>query len=269
MNDVKVNERGLGLKSASASEFTFSKYHGTGNDFILIDDREEVFPVCPEIITQLCHPKYGIGTDGLILLRSSDEGDFRMRIFNKDGSEAEMCGNGLRCLIQFIRDLGVDQESFKIETMKKIYPCSIKNGQVFVEMGIPKILEKMGSDILLEVGVPHFVTFAEDLAEFDEEAPKKFSDLGVNINYAKLEPFRVIRMRTFERGVEEETYSCGSGATATAFAAWMKFGLSGPVTIVFGSGEELQFEIALENQDLIGITMSGDVAYVFEGKVRI
>lgn len=192
-----------------------------------------------------------------------------MRIFNKDGSEAEMCGNGLRCLVQFIRDLGIDHESFQIETMKKIYPCKIKNGRIFVEMGVPKMIEKRGSDHLLEVGGLHFVTFVDDLKQFDLEATKRFSDLGVNINYAKLEPFRAIRMRTFERGVEEETYSCGSGATATAMVAWMKFGLSGPVTIIFGSGEELQFEIVLENESLKGITMSGDVAHVFKGKVCI
>lgn len=251
------------------NEFNFHKYQGTGNDFILIDDRDEAFPLVSEKIIKLCHPKYGIGTDGLILLRPSEKGDFMMRIFNKDGSEAEMCGNGLRCLIQFIRDLGIDGESFHIETMKKIYPCKIKNGRIFVDMGIPEIIEKKGSDHLLEVGVPHFVTFVDDLKQFDLEARERFSDLGVNINYAKLDPFRVIRMRTFERGVEEETYSCGSGATATAMAAWMKFGLSGPVSIIFGSGEELQFEIALENENLKGITMSGDVAHVFEGKVCI
>lgn len=251
------------------NDFKFSKYQGTGNDFILIDDRDKVFPICSEKIKKLCHPKYGIGTDGLILLRPSKEGDYMMRIFNKDGSEAEMCGNGLRCLVQFIRDLGVDYESFQIETMKKIYSCKIKNGRIYVEMGVPDIIEKRGSDFFLEVGVPHFVTFVDDLKQFDLEATKKFSNLGVNINYAKLEPFRVIRMRTFERGVEEETYSCGSGATATAMAAWMKFGLSGLITIIFGSGEELQVEIALENENLKGITMSGNVSQVFEGKVYI
>lgn len=251
------------------NEITFYKYQGTGNDFILIDDREEVFPINSEKIIKLCHPKYGIGTDGLILLRPSKTAEFLMRIFNKDGSEAEMCGNGLRCLVQFIRDLGIEKETLQIEVGKKIYPCSIKNGRIFVEMGVPKILEERGPELFLEVGVPHFVTFVDDLKLFDQEARKRFSDFRVNINYAMLEGFRVLRMRTFERGVEEETYSCGSGATATVMAAWMKFGLSGPITVIFGSGEELQFEIVTENQNLKGITMSGDVTHVFEGKVHI
>jgi diaminopimelate epimerase len=250
-------------------EFLFRKYHGTGNDFILIDDRDERFPILPEKIIKLCHPKYGIGADGLILLRPSLKGDFRMRIFNRDGSEAEMCGNGLRCLVQCIHDLGIKKERFQIETAEKIYPCFIKKGAIFIEMGIPHILEERDSEVFLKVGVPHFVTFVEDLTQFDLEARRQFSDLGVNINYAKFEPLRVIRMRTFERGVEEETYSCGTGATAAVMAAWMKFGLSGPVTVIFGSGEELQFEIMLKNKTLQGITMSGKVGHVFEGKVRI
>lgn len=257
------------LEKKSDHELIFSKYEGTGNDFILIDDRARVFPIHPETISKLCHRHYGIGTDGLILLQPSIKGDFSMRIFNQDGSEAEMCGNGLRCLVQFLVDLGEKKRKFSIETQKKIYSCEIKNGSIYVDMGVPKILEETGSEMFLEVGVPHLVIFVDELSRFDREAKKRFSIIGVNINYAKIEPFRTIHMRTFERGVEGETFSCGSGATAVCMAAWKQFGIVGSIKVVFGSGEELQFEILTENQKLKGITMTGNVRHVFDGKVRL
>ncbi|WP_194847891.1 diaminopimelate epimerase [Candidatus Neptunochlamydia vexilliferae] len=246
-------------------ELSFSKYHGTGNDFILIDDREGNLSLSSDIITSLCHRQYGIGADGIILLTPSEEGDFGMQIFNRDGSEAEMCGNGLRCLVQFLRDLGEGGDSFQIETMKKIYPCMIEKGKIFVSMGIPKIVEEKESHFLLEVGVPHFVTFVDDLASFEKGAKKHFSSLGVNINYAKFDPCGVIYMRTFERGVEEETFSCGSGATAVCMAAWKRFGLAGPVDIHFHSGQQLQFKLITKDGVLQDLIMSGGVTHVFNG----
>ena len=257
------------IKSWALNELTFSKYEGTGNDFILIDDRMQVFPINPQKISKLCHRQYGIGTDGLILLRASSKGDFAMRIFNQDGSEAEMCGNGLRCLVQFLIDLGEEKRKFAIETKKKIYLSEIKKGRICVDMGTPRIIEEKGLEMLLEVGVPHFIKFVKDLSQFDREAEKHFSVTGVNINYARIESFRTIHMRTFERGVGDETFSCGSGATAVCMAAWKQFGIVGPVKVIFGSGEELRFEILTENQNLKGIMMSGNVTHVFDGKVRL
>lgn len=247
----------------------FSKYHGTGNDFIFIDQREGSFPLSKEQIVKLCHRNYGVGADGLIALCPSQKGDFAMRIFNSDGTEAEMCGNGLRCLIQFIKDLGIEGDAFQIETMKKVYPCSIKNNKIAVAMGLPKIVEKKPSGMFLEVGVPHFVTFVEDLALFDLEAPKHFSVLGVNINYAKLEASNAICMRTFERGVEKETFSCGSGATAVCMAAYEQFGIRNSLKVIFASGEALDFELDVENETLQNITMSGTASYVFKGKIDL
>ncbi|MCB1084296.1 MAG: diaminopimelate epimerase, partial [Simkania sp.] len=164
----------------------FSKYHGTGNDFILIDDRKRSISLDSLQISRLCHRKYGIGGDGLIFLRSSNKGDFAMQIFNADGSEAEMCGNGLRCLLQFLKDLGEEDGEFQIETMKKIYPCATEEGKITVQMGLPQIVEEKEEELLIEVGVPHLVVFVDDLSRFDTEARKRFSDLGVNINYVSL-----------------------------------------------------------------------------------
>ena len=246
---------------------SFSKYHGTGNDFILIDDREGKVSMSSEEITNICHRRYGVGGDGVILLRPSSKGDYAMQIFNSDGSEAEMCGNGLRCLVQFLKDLGEEKETFQIETMKKIYPCKVDQSGVSIQMGLPKIIEEKGSEYLLEVGVPHLVVFTDDLSRFDLEAKERFSDLRVNINYAMIEPLATIRMRTFERGVEEETFSCGSGATAVCMAAWHRFGLSGSVDVIFGRGETLKCEIHNKNKTLLGITMSGAVSHTYNGVV--
>ena len=247
----------------------FSKYHGTGNDFVLIDDRDEVFSPTPARIQRLCHRRYGIGADGVVLLGPSQKGDYSMRIFNRDGPEAEMCGNGLRCLVQFLLDLGIQKETFLIETQKKIYSCQIKKGAIFVDMGVPMIVKESPSELLLEVGVPHFVKLVEDLSLFDQEARKEFSRLGVNINYAMLGPRGTLHARTFERGVEEETFSCGSGATAVCMAAWKQMGVRGNVSVAFASGESLPFVINVETDTLKGIEMSGDVSHVFSGKVRL
>ncbi|MCB1115887.1 MAG: diaminopimelate epimerase [Chlamydiia bacterium] len=251
------------------NEFPFSKYHGTGNDFVLIDDREEVFPIVPKQVVQLCHRKYGIGADGLILLRPSQKGDFMMRIFNRDGTEAEMCGNGLRCLVQFIHDLGIDADNVHIETMHSLYACEKKGDDILVDMGIPKIVNETEEELFLEVGVPHFVTFVDDLNRFDVEAKRKFSDFGVNINYVNLVGSAVLRVRTFERGVEEETLSCGSGATASVFAAWKKYGIQGRLTVVFGSGETLRFEVTAKERRLLKMTMIGEAKHVFDGRIRV
>ena len=246
---------------------SFSKYHGTGNDFILIDGREGEVSVDPNMVTRICHRRYGIGGDGVIFLRPSTLGDYAMEIFNADGSQAEMCGNGLRCLVQFIQDLGEKKGELLIETMKKTYPCKVDQGEVTVRMGIPKILEERDREYLLEVGVPHLVVFTDDLRAFDREAKERFFDLGVNINYAMVDARQRLFMRTFERGVEEETFSCGSGATAVCMAAWHRFGISGSVEVIFDSEEKLQFEILTENKKLVDIAMSGAVCRVYSGMV--
>ena len=251
------------------NEFAFSKYQGSGNDFVLIDHRALPFSVDSKTIFNLCHRRYGIGADGLILLCSSTKGDYAMRIFNSDGLEAEMCGNGLRCLVQFLIDLGEGKDSFLIETLKKIYLCTVKETSISVDMGIPQIIEEGPSEMRLDVGVPHLVIFSEDLSQFDREAKKRFSHIGINLNYAKVSPFsNTIHMRTFERGVEEETFACGTGATAVCMAAWKQFGLFGKIEVIFRSKETLHFEVIQENDCLKKIVMSGNAHHVFSGRVH-
>ncbi|MCB1085137.1 MAG: diaminopimelate epimerase [Chlamydiia bacterium] len=246
---------------------SFSKYHGTGNDFILVDDRAKTASLSEDQIKALCHRRFGVGGDGVILLAPSAIGDYRMRIFNSDGKEAEMCGNGLRCLVQFLCDLGEAKETFLIETQKRVYPCAVADGAISVDMGIPQLVKEEGGDFFIKVGVPHCVTFTDDLSRFDLEARNKFSKLHVNINYAMISPLQTIQMRTFERGVEEETFSCGSGGTAVCMAAWKRFGLSGPVTVQFGSGEALKYDVQVKGGEVTTIMMTGAATHVFSGEL--
>ena len=206
----------------------FSKYHATGNDFILIDDRKKSFPVKnSHFISQLCHRNVGIGADGVILLTPSDLGDFGFRVFNSDGLEADLCGNGLCCITAFAKEKGFLQEGFSIETKKGIVASSFLENQVVIEMPKP-MLKKKGislegyEDIYwVYSGVDHAVVFVEDLRSIDiEKVGKKirnhsiFSPSGVNVNFVEA---KTLAVRVYEKGVEKETKSCGTGAVAVAY----------------------------------------------------
>lgn len=251
----------------------------------MIDDREKAFSADPARIAFLCHRQYGIGADGLILLDSSSVADFGMRFFNADGLEAGMCGNGLRCLIGFVRDLGVKKNPLTIETSAGVYRGRFFDEKVEIEMGMPKILEQGGklfdlgdyqSYFWIECGVPHLVCFVEsvEIPDFSEQARalrfhSHFSPSGVNVNFATLDRRGTLRVRTYERGVERETLSCGTGATAVCLAAWHVHRISGTVPVVFSSNETLEFDLLVENEILQEMTMKGPVTHVFTGKLEI
>ncbi len=262
----------------------FNKYHGAGNDFIIIDDREETFEIDAERIARMCHRQYGIGSDGLILLQKSEVADGKMRMFNaKDGKESPMCGNGLRCLVGLIRDLGHDKELCTVETMNKTYNCIIRGNRVEVDMGVPKLIETEGTVqfgeetipyMMLDTGVPHVVNFVEtiDLDDFLKRARflhrnEKIEPHGINVNFATVDDSGTIHMRTYERGVEAETFACGTGATAVCVSVWLRTKRSGPLNVIFGSGEKLEFEVSAEGKTLKGLTMRGPIQRVFAGSM--
>lgn len=243
----------------------FAKYHGAGNDFILIDDRKLLFPINSTLIQKLCHRRLGIGADGLLLLQPS----CRMRVFNADGGEVEMCGNGIRCMAHFLYRLE-GKEKHAIEVGDKIFKCTVKDNWVEVEMGKFSWVEKnrvVGPHVLhtLNTGVPHAVLFVDevkavDVAKHGREIRKLFQPEGINVNFAELANDKKIHMRTYERGVEEETLACGTGAVAVAIAAKELFKLSSPITIIPPSSEELVIDIAEDEA-----RMSGPVTFVFGG----
>jgi diaminopimelate epimerase len=255
-------------------QLNFAKYHGAGNDFVIFDDRMMRFPVQDEkFIQYLCEHRLGVGADGALLLQPSEKADFRMRIFNADGKEAAQCGNGLRCLVDFIRQMGHPSSSLTIETHERIVQCSWEGDQITVDLGAyiwahDNFPIDSFSLQLVHTGVPHAVAFVKDLAipDFQSVASKlrfhqAFAPQGANVNFAQMKGDKIYT-RTYERGVEEETLSCGTGAAAVAVAAMKKYQLKNPICIVPASGEELFVDVSSK-----AVRLKGRATFVFHGSI--
>lgn len=202
----------------------FYKYQGTGNDFILIDNRELRLPHSThELFESWCHRRFGIGADGLILLEDEEGFDFRMVYFNSDGRVSSMCGNGGRCIVQFAFDLGMIKEETRFIAIDGPHDAVIKQGIVELKMQDVQGIEQIEGDFFLQTGSPHYVRFKKDsLNTFDLVAEAqairyndRFRELGTNVNLV-FDAGKQLDVRTYERGVEDETLSCGTGVTAVA-----------------------------------------------------
>lgn len=260
----------------------FVKYSGCGNDFVIIDNRMGfLVPTYSGIgISKLCHRHQGIGADGLILLENSATCDFRMRIFNADGSEAEMCGNGIRCLAKYIEQV-VGKTTFSIETMCSAVHIAIKNSKVSVDMPLPTNIvvgqflevENRKMEIHhLDTGVPHSICMVEDLEDpiHMKIAPMirshpRFLPKGVNVNFALMISDKEIAVRTFERGVEAETLACGTGAVAVALVAAHLYGMRDAVNIRTRSGGVLEVFFHGEPLSPSYVCMTGPAQYIYKG----
>jgi diaminopimelate epimerase len=210
----------------------FIKAHGAGNDFILIDDRELLFPSEDiSLVEKLCHRRYGIGADGLILLQHSLCADYRMRYFNSDGREALLCGNGLRCFAAFVFHLGDSRESILIETKNDLIQTKRIDGRITTFFPPPKLLKNfplaLSSGIrevhFVDSGLPNAIFFTEEIEEeellqFGREVRfhPAFAPDGVNVSVVECIDKNNIRIRTYERGVEAETLACGTAALSVA-----------------------------------------------------
>lgn len=251
----------------------FAKYSGCGNDFILIDNRERNLSLTSKAISRLCHRQHGIGADGIIFLEKGTP--YRMRIFQPDGYEVEMCGNGIRCLAQFIHSLE-KHTNFTIQTKHAAMSVKIHGDLVSVAMPPPaeecKSIEltEAGRLHVVDTGVPHAVMFVDDLYQKDllATAPMirhhKAFPKGTNVNYAKILSEGVIAVRTYERGVEGETLACGTGAVAVALAAAKVHSMPSPITIHTLSGDCLV--IAFEGATKL--VMTGPAIKIFEGAIE-
>lgn len=266
----------------------FAKYHGAGNDFILFDDRENRFPLDPELIRSLCHRRLGIGADGVILLQRSEVADFRMRIFNADGSEPTMCGNGVRCLVDFIRHLQLPYSQVRLETGHGIVSCRWQAGRVGVNLGMPRLLHQSLSlpEVpdpihVVDTGVPHAILFVEETTQIDlaKLGPlirfhKQFYPAGVNVTIASLSPFGELMIRTYERGVEAETLACGTGAAAAAWMAAELFDLPPSILIRTAScpsdqKPELEVHLLSKKGEKAEVELFGPATCVYEGQVVV
>jgi diaminopimelate epimerase len=256
----------------------FKKYQGTGNDFVMIDDRNLTFPESKNVIAELCDRRFGIGADGLILIRNRADYDFEMVYYNADGNPSSMCGNGGRCAVRFAESLGiftkkthflaVDGEHSAEANLEEIY---LKMGKVFDIERRPDA-ERRPYDFM-NTGSPHYITYVPDnqaVDVFSEGRKIRFSQEwvkrgGTNINFVQVLDGNTIFVRTYERGVEDETFSCGTGVTAAALSAYLRFGMKSPISIKTKGGNlRVSFDENFENVYLIGAA-----EMVFEGNFDI
>lgn len=255
-------------------EVTFYKYQGTGNDFIIIDNRNNVFPNDNiELVNKLCDRKFGIGADGLILIEPHDTYDFNLVYFNSDGSKS-FCGNGSRCGIAFAKYLGIIKNSTTFYAIDGVHKAKIINDLVHLKMNDITSIEQINDDYFLNTGSPHYIIYKNDIQSVDiiNEAHAiryndRFKAEGTNVNFVEKNE-QSIAIRTYERGVEDETLSCGTGATAAAISAYKKHHLQPPVD-VFVEGGKLTIDFEEENNIYSNIWLIGPAKQVFKGSITI
>jgi diaminopimelate epimerase len=264
----------------------FYKYQGTGNDFIMIDDRSGSFPVKDtQLVARLCDRRFGIGADGLILLQPHPELSFYMKYYNADGNESSMCGNGGRCLAAFANRLGVVKDKAKFMAIDGPHEVLIhepENGSNFVKLKMQSVswVEKRGNNTyVLDTGSPHYVSYIDtNLNELDliPEAKKiryndEFAAEGINVNFATVTGDTSIAIRTYERGVEDETLSCGTGVTAAALSlSLLKKLPSGHYTInvkVMGGELKVSYDYDEAEGAFSNIWLQGPATFVYAGTV--
>lgn len=265
----------------------FTKMHGAGNDFVMIDDRELRVPWQDHFrMAALAARRTGIGCEGIILVQPSSRADFRMRFLNPDGTEVELCGNGARCVAHFANRIGAARRAMTMETLAGLVDAELTDGGVKIWMPDPNRrcydVEVAVNDGRLfrghaiHVGVPHFVVPLDDVASvaIDRDGAllrrhERFAPEGVNVDFVKWLPPNRIQMRTFERGVEAESGACGTGAVASAIVAVETGSFTLPVRVTTSAGFELIVDGDWRTRRCTGLTLLGPVKVVFDGMIDL
>ncbi|MEX2512545.1 MAG: diaminopimelate epimerase [Cyclobacteriaceae bacterium] len=253
----------------------FYKYQGTGNDFIMIDDRSEVFESDNlALIQKLCDRKFGVGADGLILIRNKSGYDFEMCYFNADGTQS-MCGNGARCAVAFSSFLGMISDQTEFVAIDGPHKAKIKDDWVELEMGPVKEVLKVEKDFYVDTGSPHHVKFVDHLTDYKvvEEGQsirnqKSLYPNGTNVNFVHSLAKDHIQVRTYERGVENETLSCGTGVTACALVQGLIQNIDSVKISTLGGSLEVRFQ-KNETQGFHHIILAGPAKQVYSGFIEV
>lgn len=259
-------------------QISFEKYQGTGNDFILIDNRKKEIQLSFKQIAFLCDRKFGIGADGLMLLELEPGVKFKMVYFNSDGNESSMCGNGGRCITAYAKKLGIITDSAKFIAIDGVHEATINDqNYVSLKMNDVKSVESGDGFFYLNTGSPHYVKIVEGVKDYNvfEEGKKirnneRFAEEGTNVNFIEKTDDGVF-VRTYERGVEGETLSCGTGVTASALVAAMN-GLSNEKNSckvsTLGGDLNVKFDKVLES-NFYNIWLEGPAEFVFSGTIEL
>jgi diaminopimelate epimerase len=267
--------------------FPFWKMSGAGNDFVLMDYREVPWEQwdLSEMAKKICRRRISVGADGLILLLPSKraQNDFSWRFFNPDGSEAEMCGNGARCAARFARFKGLASARMRFETLAGVIEAEVRGEEVKIllgdafEMPEEKVLQAAGQELRLvfvNTGVPHAVCFVNDVKDVavvplgrEIRHHQVFSPAGTNVDFIQITGPRALKMRTYERGVEDETLACGTGAGASALAAHFLGQASSPVSVVTRSQRTLTIHFQSRENRYGPVYLEGDAQCVYEGRL--
>jgi diaminopimelate epimerase len=264
----------------------FTKMNGAGNDFILIDNRAREIDLDRSQIAQLCNRHRGVGADGILLLENTtNRADFRMRYFNADGGEAEMCGNGARCFARFANRVAGTQKTISFETPAGVISAELGDNLVTLRMTEPTDLrlnvkvsvpDENKTVHFINSGVPHVVIPVPKIDDVDVQREgaairhhKMFSPNGANVNFIEKRELNKIAIRTYERGVENETLACGTGIVASALIFAATENTSGPIHVIARGGDELQVGFERVEEGFRNVTLTGSAEFVFEGEIEI
>ncbi|HET97714.1 MAG TPA: diaminopimelate epimerase [Desulfurivibrio alkaliphilus] len=267
---------------------SFTKMSGAGNDFILLDHRRPLFAdtaAAQRFAKGVCERKFAVGADGLILIEGSDRADFRWQFFNADGSIAEMCGNGARCAARFAHERGIAPARMTFLTLAGMIEAEVVGTSVLLTMTPPldgRLNQRLpgpdGREVTvhsLNTGVPHAVIFSEEL----ERVPVRewgchfrfhphFAPAGTNVNFVARGENNLLRVRTYERGVEDETLACGTGAVASALVAARLGLVASPTRIITSGREELVIHYRLAGEEFSQVRLEGPADFIYEGSLH-
>lgn len=259
-------------------QLEFYKYQGTGNDFVMVDNRSEFFPKKDiKLIEKLCDRRFGIGGDGLILLENDSVTDFKMVYYNSDGNQSSMCGNGGRCLVAFAKKLNVIQNNTTFIATDGLHHATITDdGLVSLQMIDVTKVKVNPEYVFMNTGSPHHVQIVDDLENYDIKengARIRYGDLygktGSNINFVKQIDENTFSLRTYERGVEDETLSCGTGATAVAIAMNVLGKTNASSINLNVQGGKLIVSFDKNDSIFTQVTLKGPAEFVFKGTIEI
>ncbi|HVY73500.1 MAG TPA: diaminopimelate epimerase [Puia sp.] len=258
---------------------SFFKYQGTGNDFIILDNRQQIYSgISREIIARLCDRRFGIGADGLMMLNLHPDYDFEMKYFNADGREGSMCGNGGRCMVRFAYHLGIHKSLYHFLASDGIHEAEIDDGSNIINLKMKDVdsIRDEDGDFILNTGSPHYVKIVDDVMDYDVvkkgteiRFSREFNKEGINVNFVQVKDADEIIVRTYERGVEDETFSCGTGVTASAIVCYHNEVGYNEVAVTTKGGKLVVRYDRIDENHYNNIWLCGPAEKVFEGRTDL